>query len=215
MKKTTNPKKVLILFSGGADSTATAIHYLKMGYRTYLVTFDNGVEINLSNSEKKAQMIIKKSPRLCSWQMLNSRELFHEMAIKTLEKDVKKYGVLVCCGCKLAMLAQAILLCKKNGIKIIADGFEKGQNYYPEQTPDYIYAADLLCKKFGIKNEHPLYDLNPEEIEKLTVQAGLPPAPLQASCMFGENRLKNRWIKKYTLEKLPIAAEYVKNYLPK
>jgi len=206
-------KKVLVLFSGGADSTATAVYYLNKGYKVQLITFDNGVEINLCNSEKKAKMIIRKHPKLCSWQMLNNRNLFREMAIKTLEQDVKKYGNLVCCGCKLAMLAQSIVFCKKNGIKIIADGFEKGQIYYPEQTPDYIYVASLLCKKFGVKNEHPLYNLSSTEIENLTVQAGLPPAPLQASCMFGENRLKSRHIKKYTLKKLPMAAEYVKSQI--
>ena len=53
-----NPEKVLVLFSGGADSTAAAAYYLAKGCRTYLVTFDNGVEINLSNSEKKAKIII-------------------------------------------------------------------------------------------------------------------------------------------------------------
>jgi len=202
-----------MLFSGGADSTAAAVYYLNKGNKVQLITFDNGVEINLNLSEKKAKMIIRKFPKLCSWWMLNSRQLFHQMAIKTLEKDVKKYGNLVCCGCKLAMLAQSIVFCKKNDIKIIADGFEKSQIYYPEQTPEYIYVADLLCKKFGVKNEHPLYNLSSKEIENLTVQAGLPPAPLQAVCMFGENRLKSRHIKKYTLQKLPMAVEYVKNQI--
>ncbi|OQA91285.1 MAG: 7-cyano-7-deazaguanine synthase [Elusimicrobia bacterium ADurb.Bin231] len=202
-------KKVLILFSGGTDSTAAAVYYLKKGVKTYLVTFDNGVESDLDLSEKKSKIIIKKFPQLCSWRMLNSKDLFHKMAIKTLEKDVKKYGVLVCCACKLAMLSESILFCMKNHINIIADGFQKSQNYYPEQTQEYIKVASRLCGKFNIKNEHPLYDLTSERIKNIILSAGIPAKPQQAKCLFGENRIKSEYVEKYTLNKLNIALNYI------
>jgi 7-cyano-7-deazaguanine synthase in queuosine biosynthesis len=210
-----NSKKVLILFSGGADSTATAAYYLKNGYYVHLVTYDNGAERNLHCSEKKANIIISKFPGRVQWELLDSRDLFHRLAIKSLETDVKKYGNLVCCGCKVAMLAKAIVYCRQHSIKIIADGFEEGQIYYPEQTPEYIEVTAKLASKYGITYEHPLYKLSKDEIENLKLAAGIPPEPLQAACLFGENRLTSQFIRQYTTDKIPLAEEYIDECLNK
>jgi len=201
--------KVLVLFSGGIDSTAASSYYLLKGYKVELVTFDNGASKNFALSEYKAELIKQKFSEQCNWQLLSSNALFHEIAIKNLEQDVKKYGNLVCCGCKLAMLAEAIIYCKKNGIKIIADGYEKGQMYYPEQTPEYIKMVNSFSKRYNITNEHPLYEMSSEEIRDLTRKANIPPQPLQAGCLFAFNRVKNKNIKKYMQSKLSIVHRYI------
>jgi len=201
--------KVLVLFSGGRDSSAAAVCCLREGYRTHLVTFDNGAERGLDNSRRKADLIKKRFGKMCSWKLMSSRVLFHAVAVKNLEDDVKKYGNLLCCGCKLAMLSEAIIYCRKNNINRIADGFEKGQTYYPEQTPAYMDAADAFAGKFGITYSHPVYRLSARKIKEIAVKAGISAAPLQAECLFGLNRVHNKNIKKYMLEKLPAAGRYI------
>lgn len=208
-------KKVLILFSGGIDSTATSLYYLQKGYKAQLITFDNGAEKELDKSEHSADLIKQKFGKRCSWKLLNSSLLFHKIAIKNLEQDVKKYGNLICCGCKIAMLAEAIIYCKKNGIKIIADGFEKGQTYYPEQTPEYIGATNSFAKEFGISCEHPIYNMSSKEIRDVVINAGIREKPRQAFCLFGFNRVKNKNIRKYVQDKLPIARQYIKKVFKK
>lgn len=203
--------KVLILFSGGTDSTAAAVYYLQKGHNTHLVTFDNGAEKNLDKSEKRANLIKQQFGEHCSWQLLSCTLLFHEVAIKNLEQDVKEYGNLICCGCKLSMLAEAIIYCRKNGITIIADGFKKDQDYYPEQTPEYISTADSFAKEFNISYTHPVYEADSTQIEDLNI-SGILNEPLQPECLFGLNRVRNKNIKKYTQDKLPVVRNYINKF---
>lgn len=203
------------MFSGGMDSTATAARYLQNGYSVLLVTFDNGAQRGLDEPRAKAELIAKKYKGRCEWKLLECVFLFHEIAIENLEEDIKKFGNLVCCGCKLAMLSEAIIYCKKHEIKTIADGFEKGQIYYPEQTPEYIAVADDFAGQFGINYLHPIYEMNAGQIENLVRNAGLPLEPKQSTCLFGLNRVSNKNIEEYTRSKLNIARHHIENALIK
>ena len=202
--------KVLILFSGGVDSTAVTSYYLQKGYKVQLITFDNGAEKGLDKPEHKANLIKRQFGEQCSWKLLECTFLFHEIAIKNLEQDIRKYGNLICCGCKLAMLSEAIIFCKRHEIKMVADGFERGQIYYPEQTPEYISVANSFAKKYNISYLHPIYEMNSKQIEDLTFSIGISTESEQADCLFGLNRVKNKNIRKYTQLKLPIARQYIK-----
>ena len=207
--------KVLILFSGGVDSTAVASFYLRKGYKVQLITFNNGAQKGLEKPEHKANIIAERFGEQCSWKLLECTSLFHEIAIENLEEDIRKFGNLICCGCKLAMLSEAVIYCKKHGIKTIADGFERGQIYYPEQTPEYIGVAGSFAKQYNISYLHPIYEMNSKQIEDLILGAGLSIESEQSACLFGLNRVKNKNIKKYTRSKLPIARRYIKKALIK
>ena len=111
------------------------------------------------------------------------------------------------------MLAESIVICRKKGIEIIADGFEKRQKYYPEQTPDYMEVADSFAREFGISYEHPIYDLSKKKIKGMIESAGIKGKPAQASCLFAFNRMVNENISEYTRIKLPIARTYIRNNL--
>jgi len=203
-------KKVAVLFSGGVDSTAAAIYYLKRGYEARLLTFDNGAEKWLELAEYKADWIRKQFPERCSWRLLDSTHLFHELAIRPLEQDVKKYGNLICCGCKLAMLCEAILYCRRNGISDLADGFQRGQDYYPEQTPDYMVPADRFARAYGVRYSHPFWDHAELRQDQITLGGAVPPSPIQPYCIFGCNPILNKeQIRPYVMSKLPGMRAYL------
>ena len=211
--KSKKPPRVAILFSGGADSTAVAVHLLQEGHEAHLLTFDNGAEKWLELAGYKAEFIRKQFPALCTWKLLDSTALFHDLAIAPMVEDVGRYGKggnLVCCGCKLAMLCEAILYCRRNGIKEIADGFQKGQDYYPEQTPDYIVPADRFARAYGIRYVHPFWDHPELKQDKITLGAAVPPVPIQPYCIFGCNPILNKkYIRPYVESKLPAMKAYV------
>lgn len=204
------PPAALVLFSGGKDSAAAAAHYLRRGWRVHLLTFDNGAESRLESAAASARHLIRHNPGRCTWRLASSRRLFHALAIRPLERDVARFGNLVCCGCKLAMLAEAIRFARRRGITVIADGFERGQRYYPEQTRDYMDAADALAREFGIRYEHPVYHLGAAAIRRLARAAGSPARPKQAACLFGFHRVRDRDIAAYTATKLPAVRRHIR-----
>ena len=213
-ESTAERKRIAILFSGGYDSSAVAAYYLKRGRVAHLITFDNGAQKWLELSEYKAESIEKRFPGRCSWRLLDCTFLFHEIAIKTLESDVREFGNLVCCGCKLAMLAEAIIYCRKNGIAELADGFRKEQDYYPEQTPDYMTRADRFAAAYGIDYLHPLWDHPGLTPQQMALDAAIPTSAMQAYCLFGQNPVREkRFIGPYVESKLPALKAYVERAL--
>lgn len=210
-------KTVAVLFSGGADSSAVAVYYLQKSYFTHLLTFDNGAEKWLELAEFKANLIIKRFAGRCVWRLLDSTLLFHDLAIVPLVDDIKRFGGggnLVCCGCKLAMLAEAIRYCRENGIIMLADGFQREQDYYPEQTPAYMGPADKFAGAYGVRYAHPFWN-RPELVQSSVVlSGGVPPSPIQPYCIFGNNRILDRkYIGPYVKSKLPAMKKYLDNRL--
>jgi adenylyl- and sulfurtransferase ThiI len=202
--------QIAILFSGGIDSTAAAVTFLREGCAAHLLTFSNGAEQWLSLAEGKAKTIRCRFPDLCSWRLLDCAHLFHELAISNLEDDIKRYGNLVCCGCKLAMLAEAIIYCRQNRIDRLADGFRNDQDYYPEQTPHYMGPADEFARRFGISYLHPFYDAWDRDLEEIAREAAVPASSVQPYCLFGRNPVQpSGRIRKYLLSKIPRAEQYV------
>ncbi len=203
-------KKVAVLFSGGADSMAAAVHYLMNNYGVRLLTYDDGAERNFDSSEKTAKAIRKRFPGKVSWELKDSAALFKRAGVVNMAGDIKKYGDnLLCCSCKLAMLAESIVYCLKNNIKIIADGFNRNQLYYPEQLPEYIDITGSLAARYGIKYEHPIYGFPRAKRDALISSSGIKAKPAQASCLFAFNRVKSKRVEEYTKAKMPLAVRYI------
>ena len=207
MRKQAQPTPVAVLFSGGADSTAVAVQLLREGREVRLLTFDNGAEQGLERAGEQAARIRRRFGGRSTWELLDSSALFRNLAIAPLAEDVRRHGRggnLVCCGCKLAMLAQAIVYCRRNGIGELADGFRRGQSFYPEQTEEYIAPTDRFALSYRVRCLHPLWDRPRPQPEK----AG--PSPRQPRCLFGENPIRDRsGIRPYVESKLSALKAYV------
>lgn len=204
-----------ILFSGGADSMAVAIHYLRRKQPVALLTCYNGAESMMDMAKYRAGLLREKYGTLVHWEQRDVKDLFHRLAIQSLEPDVKRYGTLVCCVCKLAMLAEAILLCRERGLRELADGFRREQIYYPEQTGEYMTPAGRLARSFGIRYVHPLYEATDADVHRMAAEEGLPPVALQPSCLFAFNRIRpSAKIRQYVNAKLPAARAFIKKRLP-
>lgn len=205
---------IALLFSGGADSMATALHYLRQKRPVALLTMYNGAESMMENAKRRAGLLQKKFRGLVTWEQRDVKDLFHRLAIQSLEPDIKKYGTLVCCGCKLAMLAEAILFCREHGIRELADGFRRAQIYYPEQTDEYMRPAGRLAQSFGVRYAHPLYEAKDADVHRMAAEEGLPPVALQPSCLFAFNRIQpSARIRKYVNAKLPAVRAFIRKRL--
>ena len=81
-------KCIVLLFSGGLDSTAVAIQFLQRGINVKMLTFYNGAQKWLDLAQAKAAYIMKNYPTQASWEMRDCTFLFHELAIQTLARII-------------------------------------------------------------------------------------------------------------------------------
>lgn len=187
-------KKIGLFYSGGLDSQTVAAALLKKGNNITLITIDNGANINQDITKTAVGYLSKLDTqgKISAHVTLSSYALFQEMAIRKISEDVKIYGVdYTCLGCKLAMLAVAIVHSKAQGITALLDGFVKAQETYPEQTPPFMNYMKNLCTSHGIEHHSPLYAFNSKEkVKYLAVALGVPPRSLDSSCLFEERPIK-------------------------
>jgi len=203
-------KKTALLFSGGLDSSAVAVLLLQNQMDVTLIAINNGAHKWFELAAQKAEYLMHNYPNSCRFKVLDSSYLFRELVIKQLAKDVPQYGHLICCGCKLAMLAEAIIYCKTNNLRTIADGFKKVQNYYPEQTPEFMNPTRLLAQQYGITLAHPVYEGYDQQLEDIALSGNIPSSPIQPFCLFERNPIVgNTHVLPYVESKLAALREYI------
>jgi len=91
---------------------------------------------------------------------VDTGRLFQGLWLDRYEELMPKYGGknLVCVACKLAMHAKAVMYCTENYVPVLATGYAKRQEYYPEQTPVFMEKISRFSRQFGITTKHPIYD---------------------------------------------------------
>lgn len=208
-------KAAVLLFSGGRDSSLATLQLVKEGYEIHLLTFDNGTTkgIDISNFRlQELESILKDN--LVERKIINSRELFKEIALKQIEGDLDTFGTnLICMGCKMAMHAISLNYCLKNDIKVIADGYTYYQREWPEQMPEAIKEIKEFHRKYGVKYINPVYDIKTkEEAKKRLSNHKLSIDSLEGSCIFGGtfSTPEESNVVDYIKSKLNVCESYLK-----
>lgn len=164
-------EKVLLLFSGGNDSTLSACNLALNGYDVELISFDNGCGDCYENIRNRAIALERffnhqeagKIHNLGLFQSLaNFRYIRSQSINMNCSEILNKYGDLNqnqinCLCCRCAMYVNAIKVAKKLGIKYIAEGARKTQLFALEQEEVLAGLAELLNKN-GIELLLPVID---------------------------------------------------------
>ncbi len=168
--------ELAVLFSGGTDSLAlyalaTAGHHpdIPRPRRIHLLHMLNGMSRFHDfprNRYEVGRDILERQfadgarlPRN-DMEELDMGRLFQGLWLDRYEKLMPRYNGknLVCVACKLAMHARAILYCMENFLSLLLVGYTKKQNYFPEQTPEFMDKVSELSAHFGINTIFPLYE---------------------------------------------------------
>lgn len=184
-------KEIVILYSGGLDSSALVG---MCGARNYdivhLLTFDNGAMSNLGLSEVKLFEFRDKFPRTkFIHKIIPVKYLFKQLALIDIEDMILQYKTnLVCVGCKMAMHAHAVIYSLENNIETVIDGFVKRQSHFPEQDESFITEIKELYSKYGINYKNPLYDVVKEkrDVKNILSRYNLSTKSIEPECLFGD-----------------------------
>jgi hypothetical protein len=158
-------REVAVLFSGGTDSTCTALLAARDFQRVHLVTFRRfgmfGVERSDTNFRKLQALY--GPDRFVRPPIMQVDKLFRHLSYGSYLRDLRRHGamVLTTCGiCKLAMHLRALVYCLDNGVKHVYDGANRNMYIFPAQMGDVLALLSELYASHGIRYENPVFELD-------------------------------------------------------
>lgn len=191
-------KDVLLMYSGGKDSTLAAIRLVKAGYNVYFIHFDNGSMRDVD----KPYLTWKKS-----FANYEGYYFPYDYSSVNVESDFKHFfsdwisryddtledGTITseirCLACRASMYLKVIEIAKKEGFKYIADGARISQKFMLEQTPMTTRFSEL-ASSHGIEVLYPVLDLTDDKAEKQEIiEAGFSAKSWESKCLLGRGAM--------------------------
>ena len=187
-------KDVLLLYSGGKDSTLAAIRLRNQGYNVHFVHFDNGS----MRDEDKPYLTFQNSFGLKNGYYFdyslhsrdvskNFQDFFEKWAIE--KGDTLEHGTMTsevrCLSCRMAMYVEALCIAKAKGFSYIAEGARISQKFMLEQEAMINRLKDL-AKRYGIELMFPVLTLEDDETEKRElIENGFSSKGWESKCLLG------------------------------
>lgn len=192
-RKMRSNKDVLLLYSGGKDSTLSAIRLKNMGYNPYFIHFDNGSMLDVD----KPFLTFQKS-----FEGLDAYHFPYEYSDVDISKLFLRYfedwqdksnplltSEIRCLSCRMAMYTKTLEIARYNKFKFVAEGARISQKFFIEQEK-FIPRFKELADNFGITLLYPVLHLedDKEEIKELLAN-GHSSKTWESKCLLGESAM--------------------------
>ncbi len=220
-----------LMFSGGLDSTATALALAERFSRVHLVTYRNGYgHWRHDRSRKRAEALGDRF----TFTLISTKDAFQKLSVKTIGKDYRKFGsgFVWCLGCKLVMHARSVLFCLDRGLTRMADGSNGATDEMVEQSILSLSLIRHFYEDYGIDFGTPVYNDERADHRARLAAAGVESGRtlldrqlgIQPTCVAGElyylpYLLLNKPVRHdegdvvdFFAEKVPIAKELVESW---
>ena len=183
---------VLLLYSGGKDSTLAAIRLYNAGYNIHFIHFDNG---HMRDQDKPyltfQETFGKKDDFYFDYELssVDIKPIFEEYYSNwstNFTNDPALTSEIRCLSCRMAMYTKAIEIAKEQGFKYIAEGARISQKFMLEQLP-ITNRLKELAESQGIKLLLPVLYVNDDqqEIEELLAN-GYSSKTWESKCLIGK-----------------------------
>ncbi len=226
-----------MMYSGGLDSTVTALTLAGQYDKVHLLTYARGYgHWFVGRSRVRVPELEKHLERSVFTQFRASvKGLFKKIVLDSFVADFRKYKALfiVCVGCKMAMHARSVIYNLEHGIPCVSDGSAETTAWMPDQMPVTLAEYKRLHEDYGLTYSNPVYHFGTREKARETLRAaGLSMGRriadrdfgTQPVCLFGDVitifrefmkvglPLKEESIVDFMREKRPILDDYIKDY---
>ncbi|HET98630.1 MAG TPA: hypothetical protein ENN98_08120 [Desulfurivibrio alkaliphilus] len=231
-----NKQELAILFSGGTDSLAVyalaavghhpelprpvKIHLLHM--LNGMSRFHNFPRERFDTARRILATKVNRPETMPDTEMmeLDMGRLFQGLWLDRFEELMPRYNGknLVCVACKIGMHTKAILYCVEHLVPLLATGYARRQDYYPEQTPIFMDKIAELSARFGIRTIFPVFDdFDDQQITRHVLEDfGLPSTGGgERKCLFCQTLTTATpvEIENYLDDMIPLAAEFIDHKL--
>lgn len=208
-------KKVLILFSGGKDSSATVVEMIRAGYKAVLFTFQLGrPELTGLNGDSAPDIrhleLMKAFPEHIDAKrvIVGNNYLLRKLALEKTNSTHVVYPLAI----TLVFLSGAVLYCLENDIHDIACGYSAYQakeDRYIEQRDDFIEHTKVFLKEYGIAFHTPVVKKTKQEVMDILDQCGVSSNSIESKAMFGAIPFDVEKSLEFWNESIPICKEYI------
>lgn len=212
-------KGALVLFSGGRDSSATAIEMIKKDFYSTLFTYQAGLSELTGEQGDSAPSIRHKELISIFTESINKNRiiegntyLIRKLAIEKTNETHIVYPIALA----LAVHSQAIVYCLKNGIKNIAcgySGYQSAEDRYIEQRDDFSKLMKLFLNNYGIEYHTPIIKKTKNEVIDILERNGISSNSLENKSLFGAIPFDVKKAHDFWNECLPICHDYIKYHL--
>ncbi|MBN2208896.1 MAG: hypothetical protein JW759_06345 [Candidatus Coatesbacteria bacterium] len=171
-------KEALLMYSGGLDSSASAIIMLEQFDRLHLMTYSYGYgQLFLNWAKRGANGLIEVyGPHRFIHVISSVRDIFQRLFVRSAVRDYKAYKsrFIWCLACKLSMHTGNIIYCLEHDIQAASDGSSSETEYYVEQMPQSVVAIRGFYGLYGIDFITPVYDVGSREAKlRLLAEKGV------------------------------------------
>lgn len=170
--------EALLMYSGGLDSSASAIIMLEHFERLHLITYSYGYgQLFLKWARRGSNGLIDVfGPHRFIHVITSVKDIFQRILVRSAVRDYREYKsrFIWCLACKLSMHTANIIYCLEHGLKTASDGSSGETAYYVEQMPQSIKAIRQFYSEFGVDFVTPVYNMGSREAKlKLLAQKGV------------------------------------------
>lgn len=146
---------LLILLSGGVDSSVILAMYRNLNRDTVFFDYDQPHKVEVESAIKQSE--IEGVP----------------LSIHKLP-SLRKANDVVFCGRNALMLSYSFALAQSNGIPKVAIGTNKSDHErFPDCRPDFLQAMSCVAQAYGVELLHPLSGKSKSEVVKMAEELGV------------------------------------------
>jgi diphthamide synthase (EF-2-diphthine--ammonia ligase) len=152
-------KRVVVLFSGGRDSSLTTCLLHQRGCSVELLTTSSGESFGEELVSYRVEELRTALNAELPWSRISTPGLFRSVAIADIERDFQQWSTnLIILGAQFASLTEGVVHCLRNEVDTLAAGYVKYEQDYHEQSPAAVAWFTEFCASFGIHLKLPVYD---------------------------------------------------------
>lgn len=194
VKSKRSNKDVLLLYSGGKDSTLSAIRLKNMGYNPYFIHFNNGSMLDVDKpflTFKNTFENLEGYHFPYEYSNVDISKLFLNYFKDWHEKDKNPLltSEIRCLSCRMAMYTKTLEIASHNNFKLVAEGARISQKFFIEQEK-FIPKFKELAQKLGITLLYPVLHLEDDkELIKELLANNNSAKTWESKCLLGQSAL--------------------------